>query len=100
MFCANDNTAISAIQTAKRLKINVPNDIAVVGFSNTPASTIISPSLTTIDDHAFEMGQAAARLLIRQIENNDQNVVAETIVIKNDLIVRESTARKQNEKAI
>ena len=96
LFCANDNAAICAIQTAKRLKIHVPDDIAVVGFSNSPASTIISPSLTTVDDHAFEMGQAAARLLIRQIENNDQHVVAETITIRNDLIIRESTEKKQN----
>lgn len=93
LFCANDNAAISVIQAAKKLQIHVPDDIAVIGFSNTPASTIISPSLTTVDDHAFEMGQAAARLLIRQIENNDQHVVAEKITIRNDLITRESTAK-------
>ncbi len=96
LFCANDNAAICAIQAAKKLQINVPDDIAVTGFSNTPASTIISPSLTTVDDHAFEMGQAAARLLIRQIENNDQHVVAETITIRNDLIIRDSTAKKHS----
>ncbi len=94
VFCANDNTAIGTIQTAKMANLNIPNDIAIIGFSNSPASTIIEPSLTTIDDHAFEMGQAAARLLIRQIENNDQNIVSETITIRHDLIIRASTERK------
>lgn len=93
LFCANDNTAISSIQVAKKLNLKIPDNLAVVGFSNSPASTIIEPSLTTIDDYAFEMGQVAARLLIRQIENSDKNIVSETIIVRNDLIIRESTAR-------
>lgn len=91
LFCSNDNTAISAIQYAKKKKIRIPDELAIVGFSNTPTSTIIEPSLTTIDDHAFEMGQAAARLLIRQIEDKDLNIASETIIIRNDLVVRQST---------
>jgi len=93
LFCANDHTAISAIQVAKQTNLNIPGDLSVIGFSNSPASTIIEPSLTTIDDHAFEMGQSAARLLIRQIENKDKNVVSETVVIRNDLILRNSTKK-------
>ncbi|MBM1106542.1 LacI family DNA-binding transcriptional regulator [Aurantibacter crassamenti] len=91
VFCANDLSAASFIQTALIRKVLVPSDIAVIGFSNTPISNIINPALTTIDDHAFEMGQASARLLIKQIENNDENIVSETIIIRNELIVREST---------
>ncbi len=94
LFCANDITAISAIQLAKEANLQIPKDLAVAGFSNTPAATIIDPPLTSVNDHAFEMGQAAARLLIRQIENNDKNIVSETITIRNDLIIRESTAGK------
>ncbi|MBE0679737.1 MAG: substrate-binding domain-containing protein [Bacteroidales bacterium] len=69
-------------------------DISVAGFSNYPVSTIIEPALTTIDDHAFEMGKTTARLLIRQIEDRDVNVASETIVIKTDFIVRDSTKRQ------
>lgn len=91
IFCANDNTAISAIQVFKRANLNIPGDVAVVGFSNYPISRIIEPSLTTIDDRAFEMGQAAAKLLIRQIEDQDHIIASETIVLKTDLILRDST---------
>lgn len=93
LFCANDYTAIGAIQVIKKSNLQIPEDIAVAGFSNYPVSTIIEPSLTTIDDRAFEMGKAAARLLIRQIEDRDSNIASETIVIKTDLIVRDSTRR-------
>lgn len=96
IFCANDTSAISAIQTIKKSGLRVPENIAVVGFSNTPQSLIIEPSLTTIDDHAFEMGQAAARLLIRQIEKSEEDMATETIVIRNDLIVRDSTRRSKS----
>ncbi len=93
VFCSNDTSAISLIQTVKRKGLQVPGDVAVVGFSNTPTSLIIEPSLTTIDDHAFEMGQTAARLLIRQIEEPLHEIATETIVVRNDLIIRDSTKR-------
>lgn len=96
IFCANDTSAISAIQTIKKAGLSVPEDVAVIGFSNTPQSLIIEPTLTTVDDHAFEMGQAAARLLIRQIEKSGEDMATETIVIRNDLIVRDSTKRSKS----
>ena len=96
IFCSNDTSAISAIQTITKQGKKVPEDIAVVGFSNTPTSLIVSPALTTIDDHAFEMGQAAARLLIRQIDEKQETVASETITIRNDLVVRESTMKTQS----
>jgi LacI family transcriptional regulator len=91
IFCANDYTAVSAVQVFMKANYNVPKDIAVVGFSNYPISKIIEPTLTTIDDRAFEMGQEAAKLLIRQIEEKDRNIASETIVLKTDLIIRNSS---------
>jgi LacI family transcriptional regulator len=94
MFCANDYTAISAIQVFKKANIHIPRDIAVVGFSNYPISRFIEPTLTTIDDRAFEMGKAAAKLLIRHIEDKGHIISSETIVLKTDLIIRDSTNRE------
>ncbi|HPN77496.1 MAG TPA: substrate-binding domain-containing protein, partial [Prolixibacteraceae bacterium] len=61
---------------------------------NYPVSTIVEPSLTTIDDRAIEMGQAAAKLLLQQIEDKSDFVSSQTIVIETDLIIRESTQRR------
>jgi LacI family transcriptional regulator len=94
IFCANDYTAIGAIQAIKKANLKIPDDIAVAGFSNYPVSTIIEPALTTIDDRAFEMGKTAARMLIRQIEERDANNASETVVLRTDLIIRESTRRE------
>jgi LacI family transcriptional regulator len=93
IFCANDDTAVGIIQGAKTIGIKVPEDCAVIGFSNYPVSTIVEPSLTTIDDRAIEMGQAAAKLLLQQIEDKSDFVSSQTIVIETDLIIRESTKR-------
>ena len=92
MFCANDYTAVSAMQVFMKSNLHIPKDIAIVGFSNYPISRIIEPKLTTIDDHAFEMGQAAAKLLFRQIEEKDITIASESIILKTDLIIRESTS--------
>lgn len=94
IFCANDYTAISVIQVFKKAGYNIPEDVSIIGFSNYPISKIIEPNLTTINDRAFEMGQAAAKLLIRQIEDDDPFISSETLIIKTELIVRESTMRK------
>ncbi len=93
VFCANDDTAVGIIQGAKANGIKVPENCAVVGFSNYPVSTIVEPTLTTIDDRAIEMGQAAAKLLLQQIEDKSDFESSQTIIIETDLIVRNSTNR-------
>ncbi len=93
IFCANDYTAVSLIQVLKKTGIKTPQEIAIVGFSNYPISKVIDPSLTTIDDCAFQIGESSAKLIIRQIEDKDNFLNPETITIKTQLIVRESTNR-------
>lgn len=93
IFCANDSTAISTIQAFKKANYKVPNEIAVIGFSNYPISKIIEPVLTTINDRAFEMGLTAAKLLIRQIEEENEIISSETIILKTELLIRDSTKK-------
>lgn len=97
LFCANDYSAISAIQTFIKNKFRVPEDIAIVGFSNYPISEFIEPTLTTVDDDAYEMGKNAAKLLFRKINEDEENVVSETIVMSTRLIKRNSTLGKNKE---
>lgn len=94
LFCANDYTAITAMQVFKNAGYHIPEDIAIVGFSNYPISQFIEPALTTVDDSAFDMGQASAKLLIRNIEEKSEMISTETIVIKTKLIERASTQKK------
>lgn len=95
VFCANDYTAASMVQTLNKHKISVPEKVAVVGFSDYPISQIVEPNLTTINDRAFQMGESAAKLVIRQIEDNDADIIDyQIITLKTELIVRASTMGK------
>lgn len=93
IFAANDTTAVSAIQCAKKLGLIVPDDLAIVGFNDDHLASIISPSLTTVSHPAFELGKIAASQLFAQQAKNEW-VASSTTVLKTALIVRESSLRK------
>jgi LacI family transcriptional regulator len=93
IFCANDTTALSVIIYLKEMGIKVPDDIAIVGFSNEPFSEVVSPSISTVKQPGFLIGQQAADLLIQQILHNNGIPTYQTIVMPTELIVRESSKR-------
>ena len=68
------------------------------GFRNWFFTALLDPPLTSVDQPGFEMGQEAAKLLIRQIEirtkDRDAEVQPETKILKTRLIVRESSLKK------
>ena len=102
IVCANDVTALAIMKYLDaNTKIKVPEDIAITGFSNEPASSIIKPELTTIDQHSYEMGRKASKMLLDSIESNDDYLSRQTVVIRSRLIIRGSSVKKlRNEKSI
>jgi LacI family transcriptional regulator len=92
IFCGNDTTALSAMIYLRDQGIRIPQDIGIVGFSNEPFSKVVSPSISTIAQPGFKMGQKAAELIIRQIETKERTY--QTIVLPTELIIRESSSRK------
>ncbi|QEC51409.1 LacI family transcriptional regulator [Anseongella ginsenosidimutans] len=96
IFAANDTSAIATIQVAKELGIEIPAELAIVGYANDPSGLIVSPTLSTIDQSAYRMGQIATQLLLKQIEEKKpgKNTSLETTILPVELIVRESSVRK------
>jgi len=92
IFCANDTTALSTIIYLQKQNIRVPEDIAIVGFSNEPFSELVTPSISTIKQPGFEMGQKAAELIINQITKKGNKTIPETIEMPTELIVRNSSS--------
>lgn len=92
IFCANDTTAISVIQFAKKKGIKIPEELAVIGFNNDPLCEIIEPHLSTIAHPGVDMGRLAAQQVLKKKDQSDIER-SETIVLKTSLIVRESTRR-------
>jgi LacI family transcriptional regulator len=64
VFCANDLMAIGAMDVARDSGLSIPTDLALVGYDDIEAATLVSPSLTTVVNPAYEAGQSAGRLLL------------------------------------
>lgn len=97
IFATNDPSAMGAMQAIKEKGLKMPKDIALVGFSNWFFSALMDPPLSSVDQPGFEMGQEAAKLLIRQIEKQDKDdldILPETKILKTRLIIRESSKKK------
>ena len=92
IFAVNDLTAIRAMSIIKRSGYRIPDDIAIVGFSNSLYSSMTDPPLTTIEQQGFEIGQRAASLLLERILS-EVDIDTRVEQIKTDLIVRGSSLR-------
>lgn len=86
--CINDMTAIGAMAQFRESGISVPEEASVIGFDNIPYAELCQPSLTTIDQSAYDMGNLAAKLLIQEAESPDQPHY--TIALEPTLIERDS----------
>jgi LacI family transcriptional regulator len=64
VFCANDLMAIGAMDVARDGGLSIPGDLALVGYDDIEAATLVNPPLTTVVNPAYEAGQAAGGLLL------------------------------------
>jgi len=94
VFATNDFFAAIFLQTLKENGLRVPEDIAIVGFNNDAISKIIQPKLTTINYPGEEMGEQAARSLLDQMTGLSSARSTETIIIRSELIIRDSSLRR------
>lgn len=96
IFCATDPTAIGAIKAIKEKGLRIPDDIAVIGFSDWKMSSIVDPPLSSVSQPDFEMGRKAVELVVKEIQLTRENkpVKHETHVMETSLVLRESTLGK------
>ncbi|WP_250007385.1 LacI family DNA-binding transcriptional regulator [Actinoplanes sp. M2I2] len=90
MICASDVLALGSIRAARRLGLDVPGDISVVGFDDSALMTCTDPPLTTVRQPIEMMGQSAVDLLVNQIEGS--GVEPDELLFEPELVVRGSTA--------
>jgi LacI family transcriptional regulator len=95
IFACNDDMAAAAIYEAHSRKLEVPGDLAVAGFDDTPLSRQVWPGLTTVRQPIRSMGRQAAQLLIDAMTPEGREALAEQgrIQIDFELQLRGSTAR-------
>ena len=94
VFANNDIAAYGAMIAIKEAGLNIPNDIAVVGFSNWQFSSLIEPQLSSVSQPGLEMGRAAARILIEQMKSTEEESPNITKILPTNLIIRTSSDKK------
>ncbi|MGN6604880.1 MAG: LacI family DNA-binding transcriptional regulator [Ginsengibacter sp.] len=94
-FITNDFVAAVVMRTLKENGLNIPEDIAIVGFNNDAISTLVEPALSTINYPGIHIGEVAARHLVNHLKGigNIQNT--NTIIIRSNLVIRKSSLKKQ-----
>ncbi len=90
IFVASDRLSIGTLMVFKELKIKVPEDMAITGFCNSDVLDLMSPTLTSVRQPAFEMGQIATDMLINLIESKYPVYNFEKKILDTSLFIRNS----------
>ncbi|MFV5691079.1 LacI family DNA-binding transcriptional regulator [Flavobacterium sp. LT1R49] len=94
VFAVNELFAVTIIKTANKIGLNVPEDLAVIAFTDGIISKYSTPTITTVSQNGIKMGNKAAKMLIERLEaeqDDDEEENYKTEVIETHLIEREST---------
>ena len=91
IFCINDPVAMGVYSVVQEKGLSIPDDVAVIGFTDDPIVRLLNPPLSTISQPKVEMGKSAARLLLEQINHTETEFVPRVVTLKTKLIVRKST---------
>jgi LacI family transcriptional regulator len=91
IFATVEKLAIHTYDVCKELTINIPQDLKVIAFSNLTTADLLNPSLSTVTQPAFDIGQKAANVLFKHLEKKRFAIPNESITLKSELFVRHST---------
>jgi LacI family transcriptional regulator len=94
VFSSSAYGAMGAMQILKEKNIRIPQQVALVAFSNEPFTEFTEPALSTIDQHSLRMGNAAAQIFLEQIASDQKKFIPQKVVLKPELIVRGSSLKK------
>ena len=98
VFACNDQMALGALGVAHLLGRQVPRDLAIVGFDNTPESAYFWPPLTTVNQQLVDGGRLAVQVLRKLIEarrQGEDNIEPTAPMLKPELVIRQSSVLAQ-----
>ena len=91
VYAASDYAALGALQVLNEQQINVPNSIALVGFGNEPFTSMVTPTITSINQHSGEIGRQAALTFLKHAKQTVVNQSLNKIILDAELIIRDSS---------
>lgn len=89
IFCANDATAVGALETIRARGLAVPDDVALAGFDDLEFASRMEPPLTTIRQSVRQQGAEAARTLFQLL--GDRDGAPRRVILPTELVIRQST---------
>ena len=93
VFTSVERLAFATYYACYDLKLDVPNDIKVIGFSSLEISPLLNPALSTVTQPAADLGKTAAELLFKMLENPDQISPNTEVILKSEVMQRRSTSK-------
>ncbi|WP_276167847.1 LacI family DNA-binding transcriptional regulator [Zobellia alginiliquefaciens] len=94
VYIAGDYAALGALQVLKENNIDVPNEIALVGFGNEPFTAMVSPPISSVEQHSTEIGKLAAQTFLEHVKASDIKQTLNKKILDAELIVRDSSNKK------
>jgi LacI family transcriptional regulator len=91
VFASNDDMALAVLATAQRMGLQVPHDLSIVGFDDSPAAGLVWPALTTVRQPVFEMACAAVDMLVARPAAGEGGTSPASCVLPHELVLRAST---------
>jgi LacI family transcriptional regulator len=89
VFCANDQIAIGALHVAQARGLRVPDDVAIVGFDDIDAASMVQPPLSTVHNSPDALGSSCGELLLSRM-TGEYTGPGRSVVLPAELVIRES----------
>ncbi|MCF7567081.1 LacI family transcriptional regulator [Sabulilitoribacter arenilitoris] len=91
VYVAGDYAALGALQVLNENNIDVPNEIRLVGFGNEPFTSLISPTISSVNQHSNDIGRLTAETFLERVSNPEIKQTLNKIILDAELIVRDSS---------
>ena len=98
IFAVNEIYAATVMKVAASFGYHIPDDIEVIGFTDSLISEFATPSITSVSQHGRSMGQKAFELLLDEMDSEDSDYQYKTALIQTDLKIRNSTKKTHLQK--
>ncbi|MDN3664596.1 LacI family DNA-binding transcriptional regulator [Algibacter miyuki] len=94
VYVAGDYAALGALQVLNEQQIRMPEDIALVGFGNEPFTAMVTPTMTSIEQHSVQIGKQAAKTFLEHAKKSTITQTLNKIILDAELVIRDSSKKK------
>ena len=95
VYIAGDYAALGALQVLNEKNIKIPDEIALVGFGDEPFANMVTPKMTSVNQHSYQIGKIAAEKFLEYTKQNQIQQTLQKHILKAKLIIRESSLKKK-----